>query len=820
MIKIETIRIEEFRGIRDLTLKLADKNFAICGPNGTGKSGVVDALEFALTGNISRLSGEGTDELSVKAHAPHVDSRNAVDKARVTITARIPSLNKTVAITRTVKAPNTPVISTSDPTVIAVLQQLEDHPEFVLTRRELIHYVLSPPGKRAKEIQALLRLDRINQARDMFQRVFNKCKKAVVDATENRKRSGEYLMRALGVPSLTSQELLNAVNTQRGALGLNQITELTATTSLKDGAIGVATGKNSGKISKIEAVTDMAQLRADLNECSSPETKAKFEESIQILTALIADEALVRSLTRESFFSTGLKLIDANTCPLCDTNWNPVLLRAHIEEKLARLADISKLKSRAEISLQPAIRLLQKVKDGLAVAVRYGETASPPIDLSELRNIKESIENFIQQLNNLLPLSDTVATLKRIPDLSEAILPFVSSVEAFIATIPEPTTQDAARDYLTVAQERLEAYRDASLSLRKAETQKELAERVFDIYDTVSNKVLEDLYHEVEEDFADLYRDVNRDDEASFTAHLKPSLGKLGFDVDFYGRGHFPPGAYHSEGHQDSMGLCLYLALMKHLQGTSFTFAVLDDVLMSVDAGHRREVCSLLKKRFPDTQFILTTHDQVWLRHMRTEGLLLPRSWIHFRSWNVDHGPTEWDDRDVWTEIKNYLDQNKVTEAAGLLRNFLEYMGAELCHRLRAFVEFRGDGQYQLGDVLPRATARLKELHKKGKQAAQSWKQSDAMGEITSRSDTFDQIVKESNVEQWQINPAIHYNEWATLQKEDFIPVVAAYKALSEAFQCPSSECQAFLHVLPERGTAESLRCDCGSISINLKEKE
>src|SRR5262245_25922135 len=148
MIKVETIRIEEFRGIRDLTLKLKGKNFAVCGPNGTGKSGVVDALEFCLTGNISRLAGEGTDNLSVKEHAPHVDSRNAPGKAKVTITAKIPRLgNKTITIVRTVSAPNAPTISPKTPESAEILKQLERHPEFVLTRRELIRYVLAPPGK-------------------------------------------------------------------------------------------------------------------------------------------------------------------------------------------------------------------------------------------------------------------------------------------------------------------------------------------------------------------------------------------------------------------------------------------------------------------------------------------------------------------------------------------------------------------------------------------------------------------------------------------------------------------------------------------------
>lgn len=52
MIKVESVKIEEFRGIRDLTINLGGKNYAICGPNGTGKSGIVDALEFGLTGSI------------------------------------------------------------------------------------------------------------------------------------------------------------------------------------------------------------------------------------------------------------------------------------------------------------------------------------------------------------------------------------------------------------------------------------------------------------------------------------------------------------------------------------------------------------------------------------------------------------------------------------------------------------------------------------------------------------------------------------------------------------------------------------------------
>ena len=66
---------------------------------------VVDALEFVLTGNVSRLSGEGRGDISLKQHGPHVDRRNDPDKARVTVKVTIPSLNKTVTIERSVKTP-------------------------------------------------------------------------------------------------------------------------------------------------------------------------------------------------------------------------------------------------------------------------------------------------------------------------------------------------------------------------------------------------------------------------------------------------------------------------------------------------------------------------------------------------------------------------------------------------------------------------------------------------------------------------------------------------------------------------------------------
>ena len=94
MIKLESVHIEEVRGIRKLDLNFGQKTFAISGPNGSGKSGVIDAIEFGLTGKIGRLTGRGTQGLSVAAHGPHVDKTKFPDAAFVMLRVFLTDIGK------------------------------------------------------------------------------------------------------------------------------------------------------------------------------------------------------------------------------------------------------------------------------------------------------------------------------------------------------------------------------------------------------------------------------------------------------------------------------------------------------------------------------------------------------------------------------------------------------------------------------------------------------------------------------------------------------------------------------------------------------
>jgi DNA repair exonuclease SbcCD ATPase subunit len=813
MIKLESITLKEFRGIRDLTLNLANDNFVICGPNGTGKSGIVDAIEFALTGSISRLLGAGTGGITVKDHGPHVDSRNNPEKASVTLKVFIPSKNKSATIHRTVKNANKPTITPADADIKLVLEYVALHPEFVLSRRELIRYVLSEPGKRSQEVQALLRLDDIENLRKVLHKIANAEAKLIPIHTATKKNSGDDLMRAMVIAKLSSADVLAAANEKRSILSLPPLSSFEADTSLKDGLAGITSLGIQSPVPKASTLADIKAVKEQSEAITNTSFKTLCDNATSSIEDLQKKSVDGKGAAREALLQSALNLFDEEFCPVCDSEWEPDKFRQLINQKLRELLEVTKARNEVVSKLDNLIQPLEKLCSALTTLIRPASLLTPQIDTTAIRTFIQDSRQHVAKLKNLFPLEETTAAIIKLqnipPDLSKVVNQIARAVEA----IPEPTQQDAARDYLVIAQERVETHRNASQQLKKAEERSRLATDVYNTYIEATTVELDKIYKDVEQSFIEMYREINADED-KFKAQLTPSAGKLGFDVDFYGRGFFPPGAYHSEGHQDGMGLCLYLALMNHLLKDNFKFAVLDDVLMSVDSGHRREVTKMLKTRFPNVQFIMTTHDEIWLRTMKTIGLIVGRKFVHFRKWTVDLGPTEWDDRDVWKELDDYLSKNDVRAAAGLLRHYLEYISQEACQALRAHVEFRGDAQFELGGLLPNAILTFSKTLKKGKASAQSWSNKTDESNLTAMEDAFNKSKVASNVEQWQINPAVHYNQWANFHKNDFEPVVKAFNDLLGHLSCPN--CHELLYIVPEKGDQQSLRCGCANINVNL----
>jgi hypothetical protein len=244
---------------------------------------------------------------------------------------------------------------------------------------------------------------------------------------------------------------------------------------------------------------------------------------------------------------------------------------------------------------------------------------------------------------------------------------------------------------------------------------------------------------------------------------------------------------------------------------------VLDDVVMSVDANHRRNFCKLIKS-FPNTQFIITTHDRVWAKQLRSEGIVKSENMIEFKWWSIETGPTIGTNVNLWREIENDLNNNDVPLASWKLRRNGECFLNDVCDMFKAKIVFKGDGNWDFGDYLKASIEQYKKIISCAKSSASSWNDRDKLEEIKEIDKKFTDAVERTQYNQWAINTSIHFNHWADLQPNDFKPVVNAFNELFDLFICKN--CGYIPQLILADMKWEIITCPCKKFLWNLKEKQ
>lgn len=816
MIQLQKLRIEEFRGIRELELKLDGKSLVVVGPNGSGKSGVVDAIDFVLTGNVARLSGAGTGGISVTKHAPHVHKRDDPAAAKVTLQFTHAPSGQVGVLTRSVKTAGRYALEPNTPELAGAVAWAAQHSELTLSRREVIKFVNAEPGKRAQEVQALLKLDRIDETRRLLQTARTKTSTAAKVADSGTKTAEDGVKRILDLSNLLASEILTVVNKKRSVLGLLELTTIEPETDLSAGTNTDGERKSFNKaaaVRDVEAVTNYLSEHPELDEAAS--------EVITALADLEADPTVLDALRHRQLVEVGLPLVSGAACPLCDVAWQDVeTLREHLTSKLARSAAAVKLQQRIQTAGAKVLAQLRTMRGLIQAAQPHSVTMEQTSLQMALIDWASDIAAFESKLATLESMRDESARLESDPLATPATMAGgLTALREAIDALPDQSATDAARSFLSIAQDRWSQLRQARAAAAKAAAAQEAANAIYETYNSVADAALTTLYKTVEDDFSNYYRQINADDEASFKAGLEPSAGKLDLAVDFYGIGMFPPMAYHSEGHQDGMGVCLYLALIGQLLKSDFRFAVLDDVVTSVDVNHRRQFCRLLKDAFPDVQFIITTHDEVWARQMVSSGLITRGSLARFHGWTVDGGPLYGQGGDFWEKVDTDLANDDVPAAAHKLRRNLEASLADIAAGIQGQVVYRGDNNYDLSAFFSAVKGRHGDLLKKAATSANSWNNEAAKRKVEALKAERTNAIEAQDGENWAINALVHNNDWATLSKADFGMVVEACKQFLNLFTCSNAACDGWLYVLGIPGKEEELRCSCGTFTLNLRKK-
>jgi len=810
------LEIERVRGIQHLLLKPRGRNFVIWGPNGSGKSAVVDAIDFLLTGRILRLTGSGTGNMSLGKHGPHIDHKPKESTVRALL--QLPGFPSTIELKRSMGNPRDLHCSVARDAKLDRTLALAKQGAHILTRREILKYITSDAGTRAQEIQELLDIAEVEEIRKSLVKVKNTQLKNLENTQQAVKRARSRIMATAQLNEFDERQLLDFVNQNRSLLGASGVSQLCSDEIKKEVSAPKVVAQTEG-VNLTLFTRDIQNLRG----VTSSESKSQIAEANEILCKLTAtiraDPELLRSLNSIRLIRLGVGMIDeTGKCPLCDKPWAPAELRAYLNKRIETAKVADKYQVQIEKGAGVLLTSVNKTIESLRRVIAGANVARLKDDLTTFKSWLGDLEKFSKRLESPIEkYSDTGWTASEISSMlapANALQLLTTLDKTIREKCPESTPEQTAWDTLTRIKENLESLEGAEADASNAQLGTKRAALLYDRFVQARDKVLGELYDHVKNRFVSMYRELHGDDEQDFSAAIKPDAAGLDLAVNFHGRGAHPPHALHSEGHQDSMGLCLFLTLAEHLTKGLIDLTVLDDVVMSVDSGHRRGICRLLAKHFPGRQFLITTHDRTWANQLKAEGVVASKGTIEFYNWSLELGPQVNDEVDLWRRIKADLKKNEIPSAAQKLRRGSEQFFGLVCDALQAPVRYRLDGRWELGDLLPAAMSRYRSLLKKAKAAAQGWPNQSCFNELKELDSTAGQIFARCGAEQWAVNASVHYSNWASLSKQDFSPVVEAFEDLCRLFTC--SKCGAILHVVAKGVSLTNVRCNCEAVSWNL----
>lgn len=818
MVRLLELRIRDFRGIRSIDIALGGKNGVILGPNGSGKSSVVDAVDFLLTGRIDRLTGQGTGSASLGKHGHHLQA--SAESAFVEADFECDGHAGPFCVRRSLVTPDRLEVPSKEaipPSLLEYLQLANDTKLHLLTRRQILAFILAEPAKRGELVGALLRTEAIDQLRKELQ---GAAKTAAEDASEVRgalNAQSKALLRTVDPAASDVEALLERVNANRAVLGGVRCESLAWATILegipelaKAAADPLQTQRVRDSLRTVHAWKQEAESR--WLTCAA-ELEARF-------VAYRQNEAQLITIRSMRLVTAGQALVTSGQCPLCLTKWDEAELRAHLAARLAEGQQAVAEAARLDDERTVLQKDLSEPLAALTVLASSLEDSYPALSAAfsgragQLSGYLDFNLRQTQSDRNPTP-AELDASRKAASDI-ETLANAIAEVNGLVARLPNLVGAQKAWDELSATSRQLADISGTAAHMKVAGTRAKHLDLVHQSLVRARDEVLQAVYDSIAARLDEYYAELHAHDKDGFSATIEPTKAGLKLEVGFHGIGAFPPTAVHSEGHQDSMGVCLFLALVDYLASATTGPILLDDVVMSVDREHRRGVARLLATQFPTTQFLLTTHDRVWFHQLRTTGVVGARQQLIFPSWNLATGPAvDSGDTGFLAEARAHFEAGRVASAAHALRRGFEMAGPDLCDSLGAQLRFRADGGWSAGEYMDGALSRYARLLKKARSAAQSWKHDLSVIEERERS------LAASNTalggERWAVNALVHFNEWAELAPADFEPVIAAHEQLFAQFHC--SSCESTVRAVEADGDDVTLRCHCGLINLNLAAK-
>ena len=614
---------------------------AIFAPNGSGKSSVIDALEFMFSkdGTLERLGQRAINNQA----GPVALAHNLAEEAKIApaVTIGVVSGKDAANGGRSATGAKRPIpaVATTVNTCFAVPPIIRGH---ALRTFVEIH----TPEQRYTDVANWLQLGPLVEVQKNIRALRAQVKAAAEDEVAQQRVDTQLAKEtAQMVKTWDAAVVLAHANTSilaplDPALALAALAasdpayvELEARAKAEENQIGLA------GLRQIRNAA--AALWAEATDAESSETVVSgailaFDAAVLALSAADSTEAEERGKaastvfqalwkTAEPLFTEGV--LTPDICPVCTT---PVAdtaagsaeaIRGHIAKHLEELADYAAAKKaldEAKTAATKAHTQLVAALPGLIGLLGDGEAALK----TDLIAYQAGVAGWPQ---------DTVPASA---DIIAAIAALLATLDQAIADIEAKQGDHTYIKAKAKIDRLVELQTERYLALRTRDELVKLSDALTAQAATVSaeiRKKVQALLDKLQTPMNEIYKLIQGGGATPIRLELPAeddtNQQRLNLLIDFAkNRTGVQPGGYLSDSQIHSLALALRMAAIKQFN-TGAPIIALDDIVTSYDADHRRTIARLIATMFGDCQILITTHDERFFNYLKDQ--LAAKTW-HF----------------------------------------------------------------------------------------------------------------------------------------------------------------------------------------------
>lgn len=764
MSKLGTIRIKGVRGIRsELTLDLEGRSLLLRGDNGTGKSSIAQALRWCLLGQISSANA-GAIPPEFQRHLLEKDA--AASEIDIALHGGGRIVMKGGAIDAAL----------TDATGHAYLACCKRSSPF-LRRDELLAFLSDEAKDRFKYIERFLELDAVDTLLSKISPLAKDEEAKASEAQESLGRMIDEASKALPQAAVsTVTQLLASLYAEAARLGIAVVTDGTF-----DGLDALRE-----KLPRTKPDPTAAQRRAQLSSAlERANALAPPEHPHTALTGLRDAEARAAETDLAPLLMAAAAAFERHphreTCPVCEQSVVAANLGPRLRSRLALLEEVHNTTESA-LALGGAWAEFYRRLDELEAVVK----ASPP-EVTTRATGRALLDELVvadadglsgRTLARLAELRETLTTARdAIPDELRA-----SELAKLAQTVD---TARQLRADLETAEKDARSHEKRAKDLRTVE--KAISSARKDVVDATTK--------DIESLVADFYQRVHPPDRSeevtgapkirvkrygAGTAHVVGSINEteIGDPLNVY-----------SDGHLDTVGICVFLALRKR-SSTGPKLLVLDDIVLSIDNGHAERLVELLREDFRDHQTLILSHNELFMRMCRKP--FSQAKYLEIVRWTLENGPLISGHVSNVEELEDKLATSGSAErVASTMRPVLDALLLDACGAFEVKLPLTRGRGLTVDEYWSPLRLKLHELVKAGL--------------VPNLDATFEKIGSPSF---FRNALGAHLNEWALeAQLKQVQRVAEGILAIVAALTCTG--CKRIPSLRNSRDPREGFRCDC-----------